>query len=175
MCQLLIFCFSDPNALFFVLFLTLDSMSISTLSVGLILAFVNREFWRDTARPLEIETSFPGSSELVFDHMRRAGSAHFSSPHGPAMTCILSIFLFPPSRLLPLSSYNQAVPYSKFFHHLAGHSCRPDSAHLHSLASFSAIYWASPMNQLWSATSSKFLHHLQASCSCGSQILSKKV
>lgn len=114
LCQLLICCFSDPNALFFVLFLTLDSMSISTLSVGLILAFVNREFWRDTARSLEIETSFPGSSELVFDRMRRAGSAHFSSPHGPAVTCILNIFLFPPSRLLPLPATTNLYPTASF-------------------------------------------------------------
>lgn len=45
------YCFLDLNELFFVPFSMLDPVNISPLSIGLLLAFINREFWRDIARP----------------------------------------------------------------------------------------------------------------------------
>lgn len=51
LCLLLTYCFLDPNALFFVLFLILDSVNVSSLLLGLILAFVNTEFWKNTKKP----------------------------------------------------------------------------------------------------------------------------
>lgn len=97
LCQWLIYCFLDSNVLFFVLFLILDTVSIFTLSVGLRLAFANKEFWRDTVKPSEKDTSLvPVSSFLTT--WRKAGGAFLSNElTGQSWPASLSIFLFYPS------------------------------------------------------------------------------